>query len=90
MTTKEHIQRFIVNNLGINLNSVKDIFIIRQQDGQIKEICIKFIPANQCQKIVEEWQKNNPSRRQIDCYRATGISRPTIAKYWKSRRVNNG
>lgn len=31
---------------------------------------------------VQEWQKNNPNGRKIDCNRETGLSRTTIDKYW--------
>ena len=44
-TTEELIEQFIVNQLGINLCAVKSINIDRQNDGQIKEIKIEFIPA---------------------------------------------
>ena len=43
--TKKALSLAIVNNLGINLCSVEGIDIDRQDDGQIKEIVIKFIPA---------------------------------------------
>ena len=36
---------FIVNQLGINLVSVDGIKVERQQDGQITDIHIAFIPA---------------------------------------------
>lgn len=39
------ISTFIVNQLGINLCSLKSINIDRQEDGQIKEIRIEFIPS---------------------------------------------
>ena len=45
-TTKELIEEFIVNQLGINLCSVKGITIDRQDDKQIKQIIIDFKPAN--------------------------------------------
>lgn len=44
-TTKELIELFIVNQLGINLCSVKGITIDRQDDNQIKKIVIDFKPA---------------------------------------------
>ena len=46
-TTKDIIETFIVNKLGINLCSVKSIDIDYQEDGQIREISIKFIPATE-------------------------------------------
>ena len=45
-TTKELIEEFIVNQLGINLCSVKGITIERQADQQITQIIIDFKPAN--------------------------------------------
>lgn len=37
---------FIPNELGINLCSVKDIDINRQENGELKSITIRFIPDN--------------------------------------------
>lgn len=37
---------FIPNVLGINLCSVEDINIIRQENGELKSITIRFIPDN--------------------------------------------
>lgn len=36
--------QFIPNELGINLCSVEDIDIIRQNNGELKSIKIRFIP----------------------------------------------
>lgn len=46
MAVEDLISTFIVNQLGINLCSVKSINVDRQDDGQIKEIKIEFIPDN--------------------------------------------
>ena len=35
------------------------------------------------QKIVEEWQKSNPDGRKADCIRDTGLSKPTVYRWWK-------
>lgn len=32
--------------------------------------------------IVEKWQKENPGKRKSDCAKETGLSRPTINKWW--------
>lgn len=45
--TVEKIGQFIVNNLGINLCSVEDITVNRQEDGQLTDVQIKFIPNNE-------------------------------------------
>lgn len=36
------------------------------------------------QEIVEEWRKNNPNGKKIDCHRETGLSRMTIDKWWNA------
>lgn len=37
------------------------------------------------QEAVEEWQRIHPNGRKADCIRETGLSRPTVYKWW-----NNG
>ena len=41
---EESIKQFIVNNLGINLCSVKEIKVKKQTDEQLISIHIDFIP----------------------------------------------
>lgn len=43
----EQIENFISNQLGINLCSVGDIKVEKQEDGQLTEINIKFIPSTE-------------------------------------------
>lgn len=33
-------------------------------------------------KIIKEWQKCHPEGKKIDCIRETGISKPTVLKWW--------
>lgn len=35
-------------------------------------------------KIVEEWQRMHPNGRKVDCIRDTGLSKPTVLKWWES------
>lgn len=35
-----------------------------------------------CKAIIEEWQKENPKGTKAQCIKATGITRPTVSKYW--------
>lgn len=35
-------------------------------------------------KIVEEWRKAHPDGRKADCIRETGLSKPTVYKWWDS------
>lgn len=34
------------------------------------------------EKIVLDWRKQNPRGRKVDCIRETGLSKPTVYKYW--------
>lgn len=34
-------------------------------------------------KIIEEWRKEHPDGRKADCIRETGLSKPTVYKWWK-------
>lgn len=35
--------------------------------------------------IVEAWQKANPKGKKIDCIKDTGLSKPTVYKWWKDK-----
>lgn len=52
---------FIPNELGINLCSVEDIDIHRQNNGELKSITIRFIPDN------PEPQKDNNYSSAVPC-----------------------
>lgn len=34
------------------------------------------------EKVVKEWRKTYPDGRKVDCIRETGLSKPTVYKYW--------
>ena len=34
-------------------------------------------------RIVQEWRKNNPYGNKTACAKGTGLSRPTVIKYWE-------
>ena len=40
-------------------------------------------------KVVQEWQWNNPEGRKADCIRDTGLSKPTVLKWWEQARIEN-
>lgn len=33
--------------------------------------------------IVQLWQQEHPNGRKVDCIRDTGLSKPTVYKWWK-------
>lgn len=39
------------------------------------------------QKIVEEWQESHPEGRKADCIRDTGLSKPTVYRWWKEGEI---
>ena len=38
------------------------------------------------QAIVEDWYHDHPGQLMADCVRATGLSRPTVAKWWPAKK----
>lgn len=52
--------------------------------------CSSYVPpfniANEdkCEAI-KAWRAEHPNGKKMECYRETGISRPTIDKYWISK-----
>ena len=46
----------------------------RNKDGRPKK-----------QQIVEEWQALHPAGRKADCIKETGLSKPTVYKWWKKK-----
>lgn len=62
---------------------------LRTEHPYLKIICTKFISRDSQQghikdkiSTIQNWRKDNPNGKKIDCQRETGISRPTIIKYW--------
>lgn len=42
----------------------------------------------QKKNIVQDWRKNNPDGKKIECHRETGLSRPTIDKWWEVKEMD--
>lgn len=55
---------------------------IRQIKGSMGEI-VSGGGRPEMSKIVEEWRKAHPDGRKADCIRETGLSKPTVYKWWK-------
>ena len=36
------------------------------------------------EQTVREWQESHPAGKKADCIRETGLSKPTVYKWWKS------
>lgn len=70
-----------------------------KRNGRKQEIHLRLARANKAilkeigemkpegrpdkQKIVEEWQESHPEGRKADCIRDTGLSKPTVYRWWK-------
>ncbi|MFQ5082134.1 replication protein, partial [Clostridioides difficile] len=35
------------------------------------------------EQTVREWQESHPAGKKADCIRETGLSKPTVYKWWK-------
>lgn len=66
----------------------KDHVIVMNKMKEVKKLLGEDInegrPKGSGEKkaIVEEWRKNNPDGKKIECHRVTGLSRVTIDKWW--------
>lgn len=40
------------------------------------------------ENIIIEWQRKNPNGTKAECIKETGISKPTVYKYWKNEQEN--
>lgn len=72
-----------------------------KRNGRKQEIHLRLARANKAilkeigemkpegrpdkQKIVEEWQESHPEGRKADCIRDTGLSKPTVYKWWNEQ-----
>ena len=63
---KDHIK--LMNFIRDEINNNKNW---RNMDGRPKK-----------QQIVEQWQQDHPNGRKADCIRDTGLSKPTVYKWW--------
>lgn len=45
--------------------------------------------SGSAEHIVQEWQKKNPGGRKAECIRETGLSKPTVYKWWVQVQVRS-
>lgn len=65
----------------------KHLFLARNQKAALKEIGEmkqegRPIGSGTKRQLVAEWRRTHPEGRKIDCQRETGLSRPTVLKWW--------
>lgn len=70
-----------------NGRSQKDHIVVMNKMKEIKKLLGEDINEGRPTKeqIVQQWQQENPKGRKIDCQRETGLSRPTVLKWWNSK-----
>ena len=74
-------------NLNEHLEEARAIRDIRQK-RQGKKWTDNSGRPNAKEQVLH-WQKNNPEGRKINCHRETGLSRPTIDKWWNYKENKN-
>lgn len=62
---------------------IKLMNFIREEINGNKDWRYKGGSKPRKKNIVEEWQVKNPNGTKAQCIRETGVSRPTVMKYWK-------
>lgn len=56
----------------------------------IEIICSQYIPKQivstsrsmSLKQIIKDWREQHPNGRKVDCEKETGLSRPTVLKWW--------
>ena len=84
MTIKEAhdlIDKFYDIAKDINLINNPILWALEQTASLEKSTVIKDMP-NDVEQTVKKWQEMYPNGKKIQCHKDTGISRPTIDKYW--------
>ena len=62
--------------------AIRDIRM-KRQDRDWREGNGRPKGSGEKSKIVEEWQRQHPDGKKADCIRETGLSKPTVYKWWK-------
>ena len=74
MKQKDHLE------IARAIQTIKD----RQQGKNWREGNGRPKGSSQQKKLVEEWRIAHPDGRRADCIRETGLSKPTVYKWWQT------
>ena len=67
-----------------NLSQEVHLQLARDRKASLKKIgFLRYDGRPSANSIVSEWQKKNPNGRKADCIKETGLSKPTVYKWWK-------
>ena len=88
IASREWIEKQTKVNIPANKRNYRKqevhLYLARRRKEDLKaigEVVKDGRPAKQDQ--VKEWRKKNPNGRKIDCIRETGLSKPTVYKWWE-------
>lgn len=62
--------------------AIRDITVKQQGKKSWREGNGRPLGSGTAQSIVLEWRRQNPEGRKVDCIRETGLSKPTVLKWW--------
>ena len=84
MTIKEAhdlVDKLYETAKDVNLINNPILWALEQVVSLEKSIKIKEMPTD-TEQIIKKWQEMYPNGKKMQCHKDTGISRPTIDKYW--------
>lgn len=89
MASREWIEKqtkvVIPPNKRNGLKQKQHLYLARRRKEDMKAIDLPMrAPEGRPEKskIVEEWRKRHPDGKKADCIRDTGLSKPTVYKWW--------
>ena len=62
------------------MNAIRDI---EYPDGTWRNKVGRPTGSGTAEQTVMEWQESHPAGKKADCIRETGLSKPTVYKWWK-------
>ena len=76
----------IEKNKRNGLNQNQHLYLARRRKEDMKAIELPMkAPEGRpsAEQQVKQWQKDNPTGKKVECIRATGLSKPTVYRWWK-------
>lgn len=63
----------------------KDHVVVMNKMKEVKRLLGEEINEGRptVEQTVREWQESHPDGKKADCIRETGLSKPTVYKWWK-------
>lgn len=88
--TRKNVCAYVVENFDIvNTDNPFIRISCKEYYSTAKRTLSKNWSNPKSKETVQEWRKANPYGRRVDCHRETGLSRPTINKYWDAEEAES-